>query len=247
MFSVVILTLLFLLSSFFFFDKAFVFIPILLMGSFLTFLFVILDKIYPFGYFTFSFMPMFLSLIFYLFYFLFPGRWLTRFPFVFFYGVSLYANLLISNIFYIGVEKNLQLYRAAFSVNFLYQNILAFFFFNVLFSFHQIFFINMFLSAILVFALAIHLFWSIKLKKYLEREVLLFAMLTAIIVAEASFIVSIVPIRTTVAALFLTAVYYSLAGIFYHFIDNKLFKETIREYLLVLIFVFIITILTLNW
>jgi hypothetical protein len=245
--SVLILTLLFLFSTFFFFDKAIIFVPLLLIGSFLAVLFVIFDEIYSFGYFTFFFMPTFLSLIFYLFYFLFPGRWLTRFPFVFFYAVSLYANLLITNIFYIGVEKNLQLYRAAFSVNFLYQNILAFFFFNVLFSFHQTFLINMIFSALVVFALAIHLFWSIRLKKYLEKRVLDFSILLAVIIAEVSFVISIVPVRTTVAALFLTAVYYSLAGIFYHYLDNKLFKETIREYLIVLIFVFIITVLTLSW
>lgn len=245
--SVFFLGLVMLISSFYFFDKAFIFIPLLIIFSFLAVYFVILDKFYPFSYFTFFFMPIFLSLGFYLFYFLFPGRWLTRFPFIIFYMVSLYANLLISNIFYIGVEKNLGLYRAAFSVNFLYQNILAFFFFNVLFSFRQSFLINMIFSFIIVFLLSLHLFWSIRLKKYLEKEVLKFSIFLGLIFFEAGFILSFVPIKTTISALFLTSLYYSLAGIFYHYLDNRLFKNVIREYLIVLIFVFIISILTLSW
>ena len=57
-------------------------------------------------------LPILLSVAMYLFYFLFPVRWLTRIPFVLVYGISMYAVLLSSNIFNVGVEKNLQLFLA---------------------------------------------------------------------------------------------------------------------------------------
>lgn len=245
--SVFLLSLTMLFSSFYFFDKAYFFVPFFILLSFLAVYFVILDDIYPIGYFGFFYMPILLSIIFYLFYFLFPGRWLTRFPFILFYGISFYANLLISNIFYIGVEKNLALYRAAFSVNFFYQNILSFFFFNILFSFKKGPIFNMILSAIFIFLLSLHLFWSIHLKKHFQEKIIKFSALMALVFFETSFVLSIIPIRSTVASLFMTALYYSLGGIFYHYLDKKLYSEVIREYLIVFIFVFIISFLTLGW
>jgi len=71
-------------------------------------------------------MPIVLSIAFYMFYFLFPVRWITRIPFIALYAIAIYATLLCSNIFSIGVEKSLQLYRAAFSINFLFQMFASF-------------------------------------------------------------------------------------------------------------------------
>jgi hypothetical protein len=240
-------TLIMLFSTFYFFDRLWIFIPLLIISSIFSVYFVLLDKIEKVGWFGFFFMPTFLSISFYLFYFLFPGRWLTRFPFIIFYAISFYANLLITNIFFVGAQKNLALYRAAFSVNFLYQTIIAFFIFNVLFFLRQNFLINMLFVALIVFLLALHLFWSIRIKIFFEKEVVFFAFLLAIMASEITFLLSIIPIKPTIASLFLTSFYYSLAGMFYHLIDEKLFKETIREYLIVLGFVSIITLLTLSW
>ena len=245
--GVLFCTLFMLFSTFYFFDKLWFFIPLLFILSIFSTYFVLLEKIDKVGWFGFFFMPTFLSISFYLFYFLFPGRWLTRFPFIIFYAISFYANLLITNIFFVGAQRNLALYRAAFSVNFLYQTILAFFIFNVLFFLRQNFLFNMFVVAVIIFLLSLHLFWSIKLKNFFEREVVFFALLLALMASEITFLLSIIPIKPTIASLFLTSFYYSLAGIFYHLIDEKLFKETIREYLIVLGFVSLITLLTLSW
>jgi len=64
---------------------------------------------------------------------------------------------------------------------------------------------------------------------------------------ETALIVYFVPLRTAVYALFLTATYYSVTGIIHHHIDEKLFTETIREYLSVWVFVLVITLLSLSW
>ena len=64
---------------------------------------------------------------------------------------------------------------------------------------------------------------------------------------EITLVASFIPLRTAVYALFLTASYYSVTGIIHHHIDEKLFAETVREYVSVWIFVLVITLLSLNW
>jgi len=245
--SVLILGLLMLFSTFFNFDKVIFFMPVFIITTYLLCYFSLLEGIKKIGWFGLFLMPELITLFFYLFYFLFPARWLTRLPFIFIYEVSIYAVLLCANIFNVGVEKNLQLYRAAFSINFFYQAVVSFLFFNVLFSFKYNFLINMIGAGISTFLLSLQLFWSIKLNRYLDKEVLVYSVLTALLMVETSLIVSFIPLRTVVYALFLTATYYSVTGIIHHHIDEKLFKETIREYVSVWVFVLIITLLSLSW
>lgn len=245
--TTIILSLLMISATFFSFDKAIIFIPLLIMASFVLTYFSLLEGIEKLGWFGLFFMTIVLTISSYLFYFLFPARWLTRLPFMFFYGISIYATLLCANIFNVGVEKNLALYRAAFSVNFLFQAIVSFLFFNLIFSFQQSFFINVIVVGGMSFLLSLHLFWTIRLKKTLEKENLVYAMIVALVLSELTLSLSFVPLKTPIYALFLTGAYYSLSGLIYNFLDQKLFKETIREYIIVLGFVLLITLLSISW
>lgn len=245
--SVLILGLLMLFSTLFNFDKAVIFVPIFLIATYLLSYFSLLEGIKRISWFGLFLMPGVITIFFYLFYFLFPARWLTRLPFIFIYEVSIYAVLLCANIFNVGVEKNLQLYRAAFSINFFYQAVVSFLFYNVLFSLKYNFIVNMIGAGIWTFLLSLQLLWSIRLNRYLEKNVLDYSLFITLFMMQAVLIVSFIPSRTTVYALFLTASYYSVAGIIHHHIDEKLFKETVREYVSVWIFVLVITLLSLNW
>lgn len=245
--SVLILGLVMLISTFFNFDKAIFFIPTFIITTYFLSYFSFLEGIKKIGWFGLFLMPELITLFFYLFYFLFPGRWLTRLPFIFIYEISIYAILLCANIFNVGIEKNLQLYRAAFSINFFYQALISFMFYNVLLSFKYNFIVNMIGAGIGSLLLSLQLFWTIRLNKYLERDVLIYSLFITLLMAEIALFVSFAPLRIPIYALFLTAVYYSLTGIIYHHIDQKLFKETIREYASVFIFVFVITLLSLSW
>ena len=245
--SVFILTGLMIFSTFFYFDRALIFIPILIIAGFLLTYFALLEGIEKMAWFGLFFTPVALTIFFYLFYFLFPGRWLTRIQFIAVYGISLYAVLLCSNIFNVGVEKNLQLYRAAFSVNFLFLTFLAFIIFNVLFSLKGLFIVNMVIAGGVGFLLSLQLFWTIKLDKKLEKEVVNNALFITIILTELTILTSFIPLKGTIAALFLTASFYSLGGVVYNHIDQKLFKETVREYTFVWLFVLIILILSISW
>ena len=192
-------------------------------------------------------MPVILSISFYLFYFLFPVRWLTRLPLVVLYTISVYAVFLSANIFNVGVEKSLQLYRAAFSINFFYQTVVMFLFTNALFSFKFNFIINASTVFLITFLLGFQLIWSVKLDLKIERIIILLAFLIALIIGQLTLVGSFVPIKPTILALFLSSSYYSISGLIYNHLDQRLFKETLKEFISVWIIVFVITFLSLRW
>ncbi|MFA5136469.1 MAG: hypothetical protein WC489_03685 [Patescibacteria group bacterium] len=245
--SVILLSSLVLISTFFYFDASWIFIPVFIIASYICTYFSLLEGIEKLEWVSLFLMPVLVTVSFYLFYFLFPVRWLTRIPFIIFYAVSIYAMFLVSNIFNVGVEKSLQLYRAAFSVNYFYQTLIVFLFANLIYSLK----INVVFSSLLLLILgviiAIHLLWSIKLELYLERSVLLFGALIGFVLWQVALIVSFVPLQTTVFALLISALFYSIGGLTYLYLDQRLFKETIREYIFVLIFVILIIMLTISW
>lgn len=245
--SVIISTTLMLFSTFFFFDWAWVFVPLFIIIVSLLVFYSILEGVEKLEWLMLFLMPVLFTVSFYLFYFLFPVRWLTRIPFAAVYATSLYALLLTSNIFNVGVEKNLQLYRAAFSVNYFFQSFVAFLIFNILFSLRQNFLVNGLGAGIITFPLALQFLWTIKLDLVLEKQVLANSAFIALLMFELAIILSFIPLRTSISALLLSACYYSFIGLTTAYMDNRLFKNTIREYLFVLGFVLVITFLTLNW
>jgi len=245
--SSAILSFVLLLSTFFFFDKAFIFVPVFIVLAYALTYFSILEGIEKFEWVTLFLMPVLLTVIMYFFYFLFPVRWLTRVPFIIFYAVSMYAMLLVSNIFNVGEEKSLQLYRAGFSVNYFYQTLFMFLAANLILALRLNFLLNGIIFFLLGTMFAAHLFWSIKLELYVERAVALFAIFVGIIIGEVAIVASLAPLEISVVSLTLSAAYYGVAGLTYLHIDQRLFKETIREYLTVIVFVLIIVILSISW
>ncbi len=246
-FSAVFLTIMMLISTFFPFDYSIFFIALFIILAFILTYFSLLEGVEKIELFTLFFMPIILTVSFYLVYFLFPIRWITRLPFVLIYGISIYAVLLCSNIFNVGVEKSLQLYRAAFSINYFYQMVVIFFLLNTLFSFKLNFFLNALAIAIIAFLFGIQLVWTVKLNLYLDRNIKFLGLFIAIVLSEIAIIGSFVPLKASVFALLLTSSYYSLAGLVYNFVDQRLFKETVREFVVVWLIVLAITLLSISW
>lgn len=192
-------------------------------------------------------MPVYFTVSMYLFYTLFPVRWLTRLPYLSFYFFGFYALLLSSNIFNVGVEKSIQLYRAAFSVNFLFQTVLVYLATQVIFSLKLNFVLNAILAFIIIFPLITQLTWTVNPQSQYDNNLIKFSFFVSLLIMEIMIILSFIPLRTTIQSLVLTAAYYSLSGIIYHYIDHKLFKQIIREYIFVIAFVIIIAMLTIQW
>lgn len=243
--SSVILTVLLLISTFFSFDQVWIFFPVFVLLSYFFTYFSLLEEIEKVEWITLFIMPVIFTVVCYSFYFLFPVRWLTRVPYLFIYSVSMYAIFLTSNIFNVGVEKSLRLYKAAFSVNYLFQTFLIFLASNIIFSLREYFIVNAIGVGIVSFALAAQLFWTIKLDLVLSTEVRNHALFVGLLMAETALILSFLPLQGSVLSLILASTYYSVGGLTSAHLDSRLFRSTIREYVIVLIFVWIIAGLTL--
>ncbi len=245
--SALIMTAVMFIATFFFFDKAIFLIPLLFILSYGVTYFSVLQGIEGIEWLLLFLMPVMFTIVFYLFYLLFPVRWLTRLPFIIIYGFSLYAMLLTSNIFNVGVEKSLQLYRAAFSVNYFYQTFVMFLAASVMFAFHLNPFLNGLLMFIITFLLSLQVLWSVRPKVFVERNLIHYSIFISTLVVQLGIVLSFIPIKLSIAALIITAVYYSVCGLLYHYIEQKLFSQTIREYVFVICFVCAIVLLSLQW
>ncbi len=242
------MTLSLLVSTFFPFSEWWwLFIVVIGMIAYITTYIAVFEGIDGVEWYMLFVMPITLTIAMYLFYSLLPVRWLTRLPFLILYALTYYGVLLTSNIINIGVEKSLQLYRAAFSVNFLLQVFIMFLFSQVLLSFKLNFILNFIFIFLSCLVLSLQLLWSLHPESSFNKRLLVFSNSVAFLLAESAVLISFIPLKTNVQALILTATYYSLNGIIYHYLDSRLFKNVVREYAFVAIFVFFIAILTLNW
>lgn len=246
-FATLILTLFVLLSSFLTLDIArFYFIVLMIVCLGISFLAIPtgLNKTERIMLFL---LPVYFTIALDLFFFFFPSRWITRIPFLIIYSVSIYAILLSVNILNVGSQKSLQLLRAAFSINFLFLTISGFLAYNLLLSFRLSFILNFILFFIVTLPLSLKFIWSVNPKTHLERATIEYGLLIAFIIAEVGMVFSFLPIRPSVFALLLTACFYSMSGLFYSFLEERLFKERIREFVFVLIFVLGIILLSIRW
>src|SRR3989338_571797 len=84
-----LMSLLLLISTFYSADVIPIFIPIIVLVVFVLTFFAILEGISKHELFALFVHPVFFSIVFYVFYFFLPQRWLTRAPFIVMYGVSM--------------------------------------------------------------------------------------------------------------------------------------------------------------
>lgn len=247
-FGVLCMTALMLVSTFFpFITYWYVFTILIIIVAYFVTYFGVFEGIDGMEWVMLFIMPVLLSLGLYFAFSLIPVRWLTRLPFLFTFSLLFYAVLLTSNIFNIGVEKSLQLYRAAFTVNYLLQSILVFAITMVLTSLGLGYALNSLLIFGVATLLATQLIWTVKLNISFDRSLIKFGFLLGLFATELFIAVSFIPLQENIVALLVSASYYSIGGILYHHFDQRLFRNVVREYVFVLCFVAFIAFLTIQW
>lgn len=183
-----------------------------------------------------------------LFYFLLPARWITRVPTALFYAIGMYAVLLTENIYNVSAERSIQLVRAAHSIGYLITLVTAFLFFNTLFALHLPFYFNALGAALITFPLSFQSLWSIVLtERSISSTIWFFAIGATIIIAELALVISLWPIRGVVAAVVLSAALYTLIGVGQQQLMERLFKTIIREFIIVIIIVFLLSLFATRW
>jgi hypothetical protein len=182
-----------------------------------------------------------------LFYFLLPEAIVTRVIILVFFAIGMYAILLIENIFTISASRTIQLVRSAQAVGFLMTLVTSFLFYDTILSFKQ----SALLNGLLVFIISSLLIgpalWSVVLSERVEKQLINYTLVLALLVGQFSFIISFWPLEITAASLFLISSLYVLLGIAQSKLTGRLFKNTLIEYLRVGLVVLVIIVFLGRW
>ncbi len=191
-------------------------------------------------------LPFFYSLSVGLFYLLVPARFLTRVGITTLYAIGLYSLYLCQNIFTVSAIRTISLLSGARTVTLVLTLLSYFFLSNVVFSFH----INVFITLLLIFAytfpIVLQAIWIHSLDRKLFAQVFWVLSLTVCLVEIALFL-WFGPSSPTVAALFLTAIFYVLVGLSQAWFEKRLFRSVILEYFWLTAMAFIFLIIFTNW
>jgi hypothetical protein len=117
----------------------------------------------------------------------------------------------------------------------------------VLFSFKLHFLFNAFIGGLLAWPLFFQGIWMANPKEVLEERVYKFASIITILLAFSVLILNFIPIKASILSLFTVAIAYILLGTIQEVIHDTVFKERIREYLLVFTIMFFMVLLTASW
>jgi hypothetical protein len=163
------------------------------------------------------------------------------------YALAMYGILLIENIFSVASIRTIQLFRAARSVNFILTLVASLFFYTVALSLK----IPFWWIAPIVFGVSLILsypsFWSVDLKGDLLHDAGRYSLAVSWVTASASMVLAFWPVKAFMGGLMLTAILYSLLGILEQRLSSRVYLESLLEYGVTLIIIFIIGFYTTSW
>jgi hypothetical protein len=192
-------------------------------------------------------LPLFFTIGVGFFWFLLPISILTQIFVVVLYAIGIYVLYLTSNIFTVSTFRTIALVRAARGVGFVLTLLTLFFIFDTTLSLKW----QIYYTSAIVFLVSVPLFlqgfWAFDLERTLSEKLLPFSFVSSLVVAEVSSILFFWPVGVAVGSLFLTAACYILLGLGQAEIEGRLFNQTVREFLVVGLFVLVGMFLVTSW
>lgn len=182
-----------------------------------------------------------------IFWFLLPGSIFAQIPVVIFFGVGIYVLCLTMNIYSVSAARTIALLRAARGVGFVLTLVTSFLVFDAILSFRSPIWLTVPASILLSFPLFFQGVWAVNLETKFEPELLLFSAVSALVIGEITAALYFWPVTIVVGSLFLTVVVYTLLGLGQAKLEGRLFSQTVREYLVVGILVFIAIFFATHW
>lgn len=182
-----------------------------------------------------------------LFWFLLPVSILARIPVIIFYAVGIYALCLTSNIYTVASIRSIALLRAARGVGFILTLVVSFLMYDAILSLKLHYYITFLCVSLISMPIYYQGIWPVKLGDKFSIEDIIISIIFSLITSEVSLSIFFWPVTVVVGSLFLTVVVYVLLGLGQAKLEGRLFSQTIREYLLVGITVFIGMLLSTHW
>lgn len=195
-------------------------------------------------------LPVLYTLAVSLFYFLVPARFLTRVITTGLYAFGLYSLFLSLNIFVVGSIRTIALLTGARIVSLVVTMVSFFLLARIIFSFPMPIVVAMIARPLLVaiasYVFITHALWTVALETDL-RKYALWAGVLSILLAQVATLLGFWPTSSTVVALFLTGFFYTIVGLSQAWLDRRLFKGVIWEYVWVSAIVFALLVLFTQW
>lgn len=182
-----------------------------------------------------------------LFYFLLPEALISKIIIFGLFSLGSYAMFLTCNIYSVAAIRTIQLLRAAHAVGFLMTLITALFFYNSIFSFQMPFFLNGLLVFVVSLPLVLTNLWTVKLEPFLSRSVITYAVVITFILMELATALSFWPATVWINSLFLVTALYVFLGLMQHHLQDRLFKKTFQEFVLIGMGVVVLMMLLTRW
>ncbi len=166
---------------------------------------------------------------------------------IYFYGVRIDALSLTMNVFTVSTVRTIALLRAARGVGFVLTLITLFLIYNAILSLKIPFWGSALLITALSFPLFLQGFWTIPLDKKITSDLLVLSLISSLVVGEISVSLFFWPATLVVGSIFLTVAVYVLLGLGQARLEQRLFSQTVKEYLLVGILVFMGMFFATHW
>lgn len=218
--------------------------------AFLTdlFLYLILkEDIKGTFYYPIFILPFLYTISFGLFYLLFPPRLFLKILITCLYAFGLYSLFLTQNIFAISSVKTITLLRSARIVLFVITILILFFIFNIIFLMRFSIFLTPFIVFLITFILNFQSLWFYSMNRSQAKQIIINVFFIALAISEISFILTIWPVNGTIYSILLTGIFYVFSGLSHSWIEGKLFKDIMWEYVWVGFLSILILIFFSNW
>lgn len=222
-------------------------VSVLFVGSFLLSALVLREDLSGVEWVTLLILPSLFTTAVALFYFLLPTRWITRLPIAVLYAIGMYALLLTENIYNVAAARTIALLRAAHSVGFLLTLVTYFLLIQTVLAYRFYGLIIMIFVGAITYPLTMQIIWAMTLAPMVGKRAKEVTVVITVIMVELAWIFSFLPVRTTLLALLLTTCFYGLVGMGQQYLMDRLYKRTVWEFFSVVVIVFAIVTLTVNW
>ena len=90
-------------------------------------------------------------------------------------------------------------------------------------------------------------FWTVNLDKSFSLKLVTISLISSIVMGEVAAALFFWPVTVVVGSLFLTVTSYMLLGLGQAYLEERLFVQTVREYLIVGVAVFLGMFLVTRW
>ncbi len=191
-------------------------------------------------------LPFFYSLAFGLFYFLTPTIFIAHLLLAIIYAFGLYSLFLSQNIFIVSSNRTITLLSGARIVSFVITLISYFLLTDIIYTLHLLVFPVIAVLILYTFLFVYHALWTYTLQKNLQPLFLWAAGMT-LCIGETGTLLWFWPSSPTVIALFLTGFFYMLVGLSHMWLERRLFKGILWEYVWIGCIVFFVLLSFTQW